>query len=152
MILEVGVFFVAIGLIITALGYNLTLPGYSRKKMLEGRSVHYQMLERRRTGAAVMQIGIITMSISAFFIFVVFGLFLEMNRIETVPKKVDIMIAQGKTVIMADGEVKEFSKAHYHIRRIYFRQKLNVYKFDCVGSFRELIVEDQQDQWEVLRR
>lgn len=150
--LEIGMFFVAIGLIIIAIGYNLKLPGYSRKKMLEGQSLHYQMLNRQRMGDALIQNGIITLSLLGFCVFIVFGMFFEMKTVETIPKKVDIIIAQGKTIVVADGEVKEFSKAHYHIRKIYFKQKLNVYGFGCVGSFRELIIEDQQDRWEALRR
>lgn len=152
MILETGMILVAISSIIIALGYNLKLPGYNRRKMLEGTSVRNQMCDRRRIGNKLIQMGITTMSLSIFFMFIVFGLFLAVKTVETIPKKIDIMIAQGKTVIIADGEAQEFNRAHYHIRRVYFRQKFNVYGFTRVGSFRELIIEDQQDQWEVLRR
>ena len=150
--LEAGMISVAIGLIITALGYNFKLPGYSRKKLLEGQSANEQRRARYYLGNSFMRTGIIIMSVSAFLIFIVFGLLLTVETVETTPKKVDIMIAQGKTVIIADGRVQEFSGAHYHIRRLYYRQQLNAYGFECPDSTNELIMEDQQDQWEALRR
>lgn len=152
MILEIGALFIAIGVIMMALGYNLKLPGYSRQKMLEGHSVYYQMLDRRELGNTLMKMGVATMLSSVFLAFIMFGLFLSVRTVEITPRKVDILIAQGKTVVIADGKVQEFSGAHYHIRRIYSKQEFNAYGFECPGSTNELIMEDQQDQWEELRR
>ena len=148
-ILEAGIFFMALGLALTAFGYNLKLPGYSRRKMLEGQSVHTQMLIRRDRGISLIQIGVITMAVTAFIVFVVLGLILEVKTVTIDPKKVDVMLAQNKTVVIADGDVYGFGRPHYHIRKIYIKQGFNSYGMQC--SDNKLIIEDQ-DQWEVLGR
>lgn len=151
-ILETGMIFVAIGIIMVAIGYNFTLAGYSRKKMLEGISMQTQMYSRRHIGNILMQAGIATTVVSTFLIFVMFGLFLTVDVIKTTPRKVDIVVTQGRTVVIADGKIYKFAKAHYRIRKLYLRQKINPYGFECLGTHNELIIEVQQDQWEALDR
>ena len=149
MVLEIGIILIAIGLIITALGYNLKLPGYNRKKMLEGISVQTQTWKRRELGNILMQAGVITMALTAFLIFVMFGLFLTIDVVKIYPEKVNVMIAQGRTVVIADGKVYKFAGAHYHMKRVYLKRELNLYGFECLGSTSKLVIESQ-DQWERL--
>jgi len=148
-IIEIGITFMALGLILTAYGYNLKLPGYSRKKLLEGESVKRQMSFRRMHGETLMQAGVITMAITALIVFLVLGINLEVKTVTIDPKEVNVMLAQNKTVIIADGEVYEFKGYHNHIRRVYIKQGFNSYGIQCEDD--ELVIEDQ-DQWEVLGR
>ena len=151
MLLEVGMIFVAIGVIMTAWGYNLTLAGYSRKKMLEGISMQTQMYRRERIGNELMKAGIITTAISVFLIFVMFGLFLTIETTKTYPEKVDIITAQGRTVVIADGKVYKFVGSYYHIKRVRLERELNIYGFDCPGSIPKLVIETK-DRWERLEQ
>jgi len=147
-ILEIGIVFMAAGLILTALGYNLKLPGYSRKKMLEGISPQRQMSTRRMHGESIMQVGIITMGMTVFMIFFIFGIFMEARTTDSVPKETHITNTQAKTVVIADGEVFVFDGIRHHIRRVYIKRAFNAYGMEIDH---ELIIE-HKDQWEVLER
>lgn len=147
MLLEIGIIFVAIGVIMVAWGYNLTLGGYSRKKMLKGISVQAQMRRRRYMGRAIMQAGTMTVVLSTFLAFVMFGLFSTTETTRTYPGKVNVIIAQDRTVVIADGKVYEFAGAHYHIKRVYLKRELNAYGFECLGTTPKLVIETK-DQWE----
>jgi hypothetical protein len=151
MLLEVGMILVAIGIIMMAWGYNLTLAGYSRKKMLEGISVQTQMYRRQHIGNELMKVGIITTAVSAFLIFVMFGLLLTVETTKIYPEKVDIITAQGRTVVIADGKVYKFAGAHYHIKRVRLERELNIYGFECLGSIPKLVIETK-DRWERLEQ
>lgn len=147
-IIDIGIILVAIGIILIAIGYNLKLPGYSRKKMLAGISMAHQMVDRRRYGDYFMKAGVSTMILTIIFVFLIFGMFLTINVTETNPKKVDIMTAQGRTVVIADGKVYEFTGAHYHIKRVYFKRKFNAYGFKRLGASSNKLRIISKDQWE----
>ena len=147
---NIGIIVVCVCVIISAIGYTITLPGYSRKRMLEGHSVRDQMYQRQRMGESILHIGIISTAITAFLAFVIIGLFEPVETIETIPKRIHVVAAQNKTVVIADGEVFIFDGGHYHIKRVYITKGLNIYGITCLDS-RRLVIEDQ-DQWEVIGR
>jgi hypothetical protein len=147
---NLGIIIVALCVIISAIGYTIMLPGYSRKKMLEGYPVRNQMYVRHRIGRSIRDAGLVSVVATSFLAFVIIGLFHPVETVEIAPKKVHILAAQSKTMVIADGEVFFLDGAHYHIKRVYITKNLNMYGATCPDS-RKLVIEDQ-DQWEVTGR
>ena len=142
---ELGLVLIALCICITAFGYNLTLAGYSRKKLLEGTSVNAQMYNRRRIGRDIMRAGTIA-AIAVILIFFIGGIVYTTEIREVAPKQVDIMVAQGKTIIIIDGYIHTITGERHHIKRVYFVRKINDYGFEF---WQNIVVEDK-DQWEVI--
>lgn len=143
-ILETGIILVAISICFLCVGYNLRMAGYSRKKMLEGLSFAYQMAKRRRLADIFTNIGIFGGVISAFVFFVILGIALPVETIETFPEKVAILSSQNKTVIIANGKVYTLDGTRSYIKRIYFATGLNSYGVSCTSN----VVIEHKDQWE----
>jgi len=140
---EISMISMAMGIGIIAFGYNLALAGYSRRRLLEGESVSYQMSNRRRVGKKIMKLGI-TATATAVLVALVLGIFMQVDSREIIPKKLDIMVAQGKTIIIIDGYIHITTGEHNDIRRVYSIGKINCYGFE----FWETIIIEDKDQWE----
>lgn len=140
---EISLIFMMVGLGVTAFGYNLTLAGYSRRRLLEGESVRSQMINRRRVGKEIIKLGIIVMA-AAVLSALVLGMFTQVDSREIVPKKLDIMVAQGKTIIIIDGHTHTGIGERHNIKRVYSIGKINCYGF----KFWETIIIEDKDQWE----
>ena len=147
LIWEISLIFLMVGLGITAFGYNLTLAGYSRRRLLEGESVKSQMSNRRRVGKQIMQLGTIVMA-AAVLSALVLGMFIQVESKEIIPKELNIMVAQGKTIIIIDGHLHTTTGEHRNIKRVYSIGKINCYGFE----FWETIIIEDKDQWEITRQ
>jgi hypothetical protein len=112
--------------------------------MLEGQSFDYQMSKRRARAEIFTNIGIFGGIISAFAFFVVVGMMIPVETVETFPEKVDILSSQNKTLIIADGKTFTIDGMHSHIKRVYFTKGLNSYGWVCESD----IVIEYKDQWE----
>lgn len=143
-ILETGAILLALGICLICIGYNLTLAGYSRKKMLEGISFEHQMIKRREYGEAFKSVGISLSTIAIVVFFLVLGLVTPIKTVETTPEKVNILVAQDKTVIIADNNVYSMEGVRNHIKKVYFITKVNSYGFVCDHN----IMIIYKDQWE----
>jgi hypothetical protein len=143
LIWEIALIFMMVGVGVTAFGYNLTLGGYSRRRLLEGESVESQAYNRRRVGKEIIKLGIIIMA-TAILAALALGIFTQVETKEIIPKELDIMVAQGKTVIIIDGYLHTVTGEHRNIKRVYSIGKINCYGF---GFWETIIIEDK-DQWE----
>jgi hypothetical protein len=146
-ILETGAILVAISICFLCVGYNLKMAGYSRKKMLEGQSFNHQMANRRELAYTLTNVGIFGGIVSAFMFFVILGMLMSVETIETIPEKVAVLSSQNKTLVIADGKAYTMDGIHSHIKRIYFTKGLNSYGWICESN----IVIEYKDQWERLK-
>lgn len=147
LIWEVALIFMMVGLGVTAFGYNLTLAGYSRRRLLEGESVASQMCNRRILGKQIIRLGIIVMA-AAIATALIGGMFICVETKEIAPKELSIMVAQGKTVIIIDGYLHITTGERPNIKRVYSIDKINCYGIE----FWETIVIEDKDQWEITRQ
>ena len=150
-LLEVGFILLAPSIILLAIGYNLKLPGYKRKSMLEGYSVTDQMIHRRRIGDSLIIIGTWASVCIIFVVFFLLGTVVPYKTEVIHPKEIVVISAQGKTVVIADEKIYEFHEPHYHIKNIYYKKCINEYGFQCLDGSSELVIEDMEE-WEVLGR
>lgn len=140
-ILEVGLILTVMSLALAACGYAWSLPGYNRKKMLAGYSAGRQMYKRKLTGENVQNAGLAIASSTFVLFFIVLGLFLPVGYAEREPESLNVMVAQGKTIVLADGRVHTFDEAYYHIKRIYYSERTCSYGF-APGFYFELKIEE----------
>lgn len=146
-ILETGAILVAVCICFLCVGYNLKMAGYSRKKMLEGQSFDRQMAKRRQLAEIFTNIGIFGGVVSAFVFFVVIGMMIPVETVETIPEKVSILSSQNKTFIIADDKVYTMDGVRSHIKRVYFTKGLNSYGWTCESD----IIIEYKDEWERLK-
>lgn len=143
LLLKIAASIVAVSVMLGAIGYNLKLPGYSRRKLLEGQSVVRQMTHRRNLGSGIMFAAKIMLLglLIALFIAGGLGKIITAKRAAKIPTKLDVMVAQRKTVVIADGEIYTFKIPHRNIKKIYLLYKMNMYG---VVIKHTLIIEDQK--------
>lgn len=134
---------IVIAVIIGAIGYNLRLPGYSRKKMLEGQSVRSQMTARRRLGDKLFYFAknSILTSIIAIVVISLLAVFINVKTVTKQPDKLDIIVVQGETIVVADKKVTVLNGARLNINKIYFSHKTNIYGLRCPGPYDKFVVE-----------
>ena len=142
LIWEIALIFAALGIIIAAFGYNLALPGYSRRRLLEGESVRSQIYRRSEVGAQIMHAGAILIAITILFALVI-CMFIPVESKEVAPKEVSVMVAQGKTMIIIDGCTYTYANEYSNINRVYLIDKINCYG---IKYWQTVIIEDK-DQW-----
>jgi len=111
---------------------------------MAGQSVRDQMYHRANNGKEIMKGGIIATAIFVFAIFVIAGLLVTAKVTVTIPKEINVIVAQHKTIVIADSEVYTIEKAHWRIGRIYFIDQINMYGL-CILS---TITIDGGDMWE----
>lgn len=139
-IFELGLILTVIALAFAVAGYAWSLPGYNRKKVLLGRSASYQMQARYYEGQQIKFGGLLSAAITAFIFFIVLGMFVPIDRIEREPGHVNVMIAQGQTIVLADGNVYTFDRV-YRVKRVYYLERTCSYGF-VPGLYFSLEIEE----------
>ena len=144
LIWEYGMILIAASVVLAAFGYNLTLGGYSRRRLLEGESVSMQIDNRLRLGNDIMRMSLM---LAAAFV-VIFSVISVVNPVDTkeaIPEKVDILVAQNKTVMIIDGTQYSFDASRHHIKRVYYTEFTNSFGF----VFWRTLRTEYKDQWEI---
>jgi len=132
----------SLSIMVIALGYNLTLPGYDRKKWMNGLSVKTQMRLRRELGREIISFGAFGGALILALVLCL-GLLVPIKTVAyEVPEKIDVFHAKNHDlgILIVDGvEYKESPNTYknltpdhpgirYKVRRNLFGMKPNFMK------------------------
>lgn len=137
----------AVSIMAIAFGYNITLPGYSRDKLLSGISVWSQQCCRQVIGEKIMWLGLVIL-IVAVMIGAILGLFATVRYEYSTYKKIDVIHVQNRSFVMADGLWNEIDHKKYHwidddYPGIFFQKGFSTFGFEMHAGFKIVDIEGE---------
>ncbi len=148
-----GVILLTICVMGISAGYNLTLPGYNRRKRLAGISVATQMAARHRTGTWLMSHSIVA-GVVIILIHVALGFIISNGNPEySVPESIEVWhsVDQDKAILLIDGKLYSYSheQVPYYIDKdypgIFYTRDTSLYGYHMGSKDLHILIEPELD-------
>ena len=148
MVMLISIIIISVSIMAIAFGYNMTLQGYSRHKLLSGISVRNQQHQNQIIGEKIMWCGF-TVLIVVTALSVILCLVVPVRYEYGTYKEVDVFHAQGHSFVMADGESYEIDHdTYYWINNdypgIFFEKKFSTFGLNLGTVFQIVDIEEDE--------
>ncbi|KKN33247.1 hypothetical protein LCGC14_0805860 [marine sediment metagenome] len=153
MIMLISIILISVSIMAIAFGYNMTLQGYSRHKLLSGISVRNQQHQNQIIGEKIMWCGF-TVLIVVTALSVILCLVVPVRYEYGTYKEVDVFHAQNHTIVMADEESYEIDHDTYYwidddYPGIFFQKEFSTFGLKIRTSFKIVDIEGElYEEWE----